>query len=749
MSRTILIVDDDRELCDLVGELLRGEGFEVEAHHSGAGAVEQAASGRYALVILDVMLPEQNGFEILRPCDSARPVPVILLTARGEDVDRIVGLEIGADDYLPKPFNSRELTARIHAVLRRIQPREQDALPASTVGDVTLDPATRTVTKDDLAIDLTTVEFDLLHMLLDTAGRVVTREDISQRVLGRGVRSVRPEHRCPHREGAPEARRPAERRRTHQDAFAEWDTSMRSLAIKIFLSFWMAQVVILVGLEIFRPRTPRRLPRDRRAVAHVHSNAGARRRRSSSRLAVCFLLARHLASPLKRVRDASERLASGDLEARAGALVQRRRDEIGDLVRDFDVMAERLQLLVSSQKQLLSDISHELRSPLARLQVAVELARRKAGPDAEKDLNRIEAEGTRMNEMIGQILTLARADSDRPAVTEQFDLADIVRPVAADTDYEARQTGREVRVRDSEEAHCAGRRGAARQRRSRTSCETAAATRRPAPRSTSLSTPRPPTRASSFGTTAPACRPEKIERIFLPFHRVSASRDRNSGGTGLGLSIAARAANVHGGTIHAGQRRRRRTGSHDRSSALQSFTFAFRFLTARRLQRLHLVVSNHHWRKDMQEHERRLAPPKRSAKAGIGRREALALIGATGAAFAAACASDSPTAPSSIAEATTTTTTTGSATGTGVGLRRDTQRNRRAVSVAVDLFRSDIRENKSGTQLDLTTHRREHRHQLCAAGGSQRRNLAMRCERQLLAVRKRAGADLPARHPDD
>jgi DNA-binding response OmpR family regulator len=184
MSRTILIIDDDRELCDLVGELLRSEGFEVEAHHSGAGAVDVAASGRYELVILDVMLPEQNGFEILRELRRRSRVPVILLTARGEDVDRIVGLEIGADDYLPKPFNSRELTARIHAVLRRIQPREQDALPRVTVGDVTLDPATRTVVRHDAAIEFTTVEFDLLHMLLTAAGRVVTREDRSSSSSG-------------------------------------------------------------------------------------------------------------------------------------------------------------------------------------------------------------------------------------------------------------------------------------------------------------------------------------------------------------------------------------------------------------------------------------------------------------------------------------------------------------------------------------------------------------------------------------
>ena len=191
---------------------------------------------------------------------------------------------------------------------------------------------------------------------------------------------------------------------------------MRSLAVKIFLSFWLAQVVILVGLEIFRPRpsvprpplpqmpppgsSPFFIPTPVLVAAIVVSAV------------VCFLLARHLTSPLKRVRDASGRLASGDLTARAGAIVQPRRDEIGDLVRDFDAMAERFSVLVSTQKQLLSDISHELRSPLARLQVAVELARRKAGPDAEKHLNRIEAEGTRMNEMIGQILALARADSE-------------------------------------------------------------------------------------------------------------------------------------------------------------------------------------------------------------------------------------------------------------------------------------------------------------------------------------------------
>ncbi len=327
---------------------------------------------------------------------------------------------------------------------------------------------------------------------------------------------------------------------------------MRSLAIKIFLSFWIAQVVILVGLEIFRPRpsigapplrppgsSPFFIPTPVLVAAIVVSAI------------VCFLLARNLAAPLRRVREASERLASGDLLARAGSVVRPRRDEIGDLVRDFDAMAERLYLLVSSQKQLLSDISHELRSPLARLQVAVELARRKAGPDAEKHLNRIEAEGTRMNEMIGQILSLARADSDRPAVSEQVDLAELLRAVASDTDYEARETGREVRVKRADQAIVLGD-GAlltsAVENVVRNACRYT-----PPGTSVDISLDVTPTHGHiAVRDHGPGVPPEDFERIFLPFHRVSASRDRDSGGAGLGLSIAARAVKVHGGSIRAG-----------------------------------------------------------------------------------------------------------------------------------------------------------------------------------------------------
>ena len=186
MAARLLIVDDDRELTDLLSELLPQEGFEVETLNTGADAATRAAAGAFALVILDVMLPEVNGFDILRELRRVSRVPVILLTARGDDVDRIVGLEIGADDYIPKPFNPRELIARIRAVLRRTEPRTGESdRQAVRVDDVELDPGSRTVTRDDVAIELTTIEFDILNALLESAGRIISRETISATVLER------------------------------------------------------------------------------------------------------------------------------------------------------------------------------------------------------------------------------------------------------------------------------------------------------------------------------------------------------------------------------------------------------------------------------------------------------------------------------------------------------------------------------------------------------------------------------------
>jgi two-component system, OmpR family, response regulator CpxR len=182
----ILIVDDDVELCDLIVEFLRPEGFDIEAVHDGQQGLVRALSGEHVLVVLDVMLPAINGLDVLRRLRAQSQVPVIILTARGDDVDRIVGLEIGADDYLPKPFNPRELLARIRAILRRShQPAFTDSDQKITIGEVTLDPGSRTVRRAGESIELTSVEFSLLEILMRAAGHVVTREQIATDVLGR------------------------------------------------------------------------------------------------------------------------------------------------------------------------------------------------------------------------------------------------------------------------------------------------------------------------------------------------------------------------------------------------------------------------------------------------------------------------------------------------------------------------------------------------------------------------------------
>lgn len=180
----VLIVDDDVELCRLLSERLTSEGFALEAVHDGPHGLDRVLSQEHALVILDLMLPRMGGLEILRRVRKQSPVPVLILTARGEDVDRVLGLEIGADDYLPKPFNPRELIARIRAILRRTS-RTAQTLSSYAVGDVQIDPAAREVRIDGMAIDLTSVEFTLLETLLRDAGHVATREQLTETVLGR------------------------------------------------------------------------------------------------------------------------------------------------------------------------------------------------------------------------------------------------------------------------------------------------------------------------------------------------------------------------------------------------------------------------------------------------------------------------------------------------------------------------------------------------------------------------------------
>ncbi|HEX6267313.1 MAG TPA: response regulator transcription factor [Burkholderiales bacterium] len=180
----VLLADDDVELGEMLTEYLEREGFSVTAVHDGESAARLAVGGDFQIAVLDVMMPRVDGVEALRRIRQASRIPVIMLTARGDDVDRIVGLELGADDYVTKPCTPRELAARLRAILRRVQPQAESAAPLSA-GGLTLWPGKRRVEWRARPVELTSMEFNVLEVLMRNAGRIVSKKEISEQALGR------------------------------------------------------------------------------------------------------------------------------------------------------------------------------------------------------------------------------------------------------------------------------------------------------------------------------------------------------------------------------------------------------------------------------------------------------------------------------------------------------------------------------------------------------------------------------------
>jgi two-component system response regulator CpxR len=183
----VLLVDDDRELCQMLCEYLSAEHFEVQSVHDGAQGLERVRTGTFDIIILDVMLPGLSGFDVLRQLGAGFEVPILMLTARGDDIDRIVGLELGADDYLSKPFNPRELVARVRAILRRASARRGRAVNLETldVGSINLNTGMHKVSVDGRPVALTGAEFRVLEILMRSAGQVLSREHLTESALGR------------------------------------------------------------------------------------------------------------------------------------------------------------------------------------------------------------------------------------------------------------------------------------------------------------------------------------------------------------------------------------------------------------------------------------------------------------------------------------------------------------------------------------------------------------------------------------
>lgn len=186
----LLVIDDDQKLCRLIGDYLAPHGYDVTAVHNGADGAARAIADSWSAVILDVMLPEMDGFAVLKRIRAKSKVPVLMLTAMGDEADRIVGLELGADDYLPKTFSTRELLARLRAVTRRAEPTDssidvQSEVRIFRVGDVCVNASSRTAERGEGQLDLTPVEFDLLVSLIRAKGRVRTRERLLEEIRDR------------------------------------------------------------------------------------------------------------------------------------------------------------------------------------------------------------------------------------------------------------------------------------------------------------------------------------------------------------------------------------------------------------------------------------------------------------------------------------------------------------------------------------------------------------------------------------
>ncbi|MBN9230241.1 MAG: DNA-binding response regulator [Legionella sp. 40-6] len=184
MNGTILVIDDDIELTDLLAQFLTEEGFDSVCVHDGAAGVKKALNQNFEAIILDVMLPQLNGFEVLKAIREHLETPVLMLTARGDDIDRIVGLEIGADDYLPKPCNPRELVARLRAILRRTQ-KTPVSKPVIEQHNIIVDCSKRHVTLAGNYLELTNAEFNILEMLIKSPGQAFSKEELTEYALGR------------------------------------------------------------------------------------------------------------------------------------------------------------------------------------------------------------------------------------------------------------------------------------------------------------------------------------------------------------------------------------------------------------------------------------------------------------------------------------------------------------------------------------------------------------------------------------
>jgi signal transduction histidine kinase len=264
---------------------------------------------------------------------------------------------------------------------------------------------------------------------------------------------------------------------------------------------------------------------------------------------VCYGLARYLSSPIGKLREATQKLAAGDLKTRVGDQVGNRRDELAALAKDFDEMAERIENLINSQKRLTRDVSHELRSPLARLNVALELAKAKSNGDTNNLLNRIEREGKQLNDMISQILTLSKLESQSETIEKRdINIGKLVERVVADANFEAESLGKKVEIVKNSDSKIIGSENLLTSAVENVLRNAVRYTDEKVEVSVNGGAQETVIKIRDYGSGVPE---DELSQLFKPFHRVAEARERKSGGVGLGLAIAEQAVQAHKGKISA------------------------------------------------------------------------------------------------------------------------------------------------------------------------------------------------------
>ncbi len=535
----ICVIEDEEAIADAVAARLRAEGFAVEVAHDGPAGIALCERLLPDLVILDLLLPGIDGLEVCRRIQRTRPLPVLMLTALDAETDMLVGLGVGADDYMTKPFSPRELVARVRALLRRVE-RRPPAAEALRVGALELDPAGRRVRVGGEEVALTADRVRPAGRARGAAGRGPHARPAAGRGVGLARRLGAAHGRLARARAAAQARPGVAAHRARRGLRAGAGR-MRPLdflpSIKAKLGVVIvAAVVATTAILAFG---------DELGMAPVAARRGRARRRprGSSRR-----LARGMTSPLREMASAASAMARGDYERRVTATS---RDEVGELARAFNAMAADLGDVERMRRDLVANVSHELRTPIGALQAVLEnLA------DGVEDPHAVEtalAQTQRLGRLVEQLLDLSRLESGTlPIASERFGVHELL-------DRAARECvlgDREVRLRIEVDPIGLEATGDPERLQQVLANLLDNAVRHSPPdgRVWLVAYNGGPNTTIAVCDEGPGIPPEEAQRVFERFYRTDHARSARDGGTGLGLAIARWIVDAHGGSIRAEER---------------------------------------------------------------------------------------------------------------------------------------------------------------------------------------------------